>query len=366
MQKFLKFRYAVNILLNINVKRWHFYNNILNYEKEYGNRISRDKLLEIGDSVNLTKNYLNEEVIGCLYANYLVGDSYNCNKFTITDRAIKDFELLHDEGSYQKHQIGIIIIMEKNIFRIFIWLVESLDEEFIMQLLGRGWTKNKSKLRLMKKCRTVTQVLEELKYISNSLSPYDNNKKTFKELITENGRYWNGMDTYTANLYQRREYESKTLIKYKEFYKELIGKVDKCIDWGGSDISYNDLNSLAKQYSYYNNTFINECIYDGMLRYLPNDKMTITGHATSVIKRYYSKVNRLDLVIRNEKQNGYRLMIGNESNYSIDVLALLKLYSDFEEHGWYNYKEIDIERLIYILEQVIKKIQVETQLTFFD
>ncbi len=348
-----KFSASFNILMNINGKRLDLYENMLNYCKNQ-RTITKEQLLNIGERIGMSKNQIEDEIIGCLYANYIVSPYYNSKEYTITSRAEKDFLLMGEEGSYERHQCHMTISFEDNTYRLWMWLVESLGQGFVESLIKRKWTRNKSKLRLMKKCKTLEEIVEEVRFIANMIPPYCGQKYAYRELIMECGRYWRNFDTYTVNLCQRREYFSETMMKYSNFYETILNTVGKCVDWGGKEILYKDVVDIAKSHGIYKENFMKESLEDGMFRFLSEDKLTITGHATTIINSYMKKNNRLDIIVRNNGQMKYTLMVGEKTKDSQAVRDLLNSKMKLDDFGWYIYENQGLEHLLNFINHISK------------
>ena len=212
------------LFLNIHVKRHIFYSLIYDYFSCSKGYIDHQTLLEFGNKAGLTRKQTENEIIGCLYAPYLIKMAFRGTHYFITENAKLKFSDLITEGKYQLSDLGLSIQFEKKLDRLKIHLTDCLSNTFVENLLDRGWTRNKSLYRLMKKTKSFDLTIKEIGTLLNSLQVYDDNYRTFPELITNYGRYWSQLKTYTGNVFFKGHYKSKLIPLYQEFFHELLEK----------------------------------------------------------------------------------------------------------------------------------------------
>jgi hypothetical protein len=345
--------------MNSNLKRYDFYTGIYRYTNENGLNLTYNDLFKIANQAEMSTAHFKDELIGCLYANFLVQTESNNKKYRITNRAIRDFEILSTEGKYQKHQISLSIYFEKN-YKIIMQLVETMKDSFIESLLNRKWTRNKSKMRLTKKCKSISDILYEIDFLTDSIKPYNGNKKTYRDIISQYGRPWSTFRTYTANLSKRGSYQSSTMNKYSNFYKELLAIVKNSVDWGGDPISIDEFLKLVKSNNL-ENDFFKECISDGMIRFVDENNITITGFANTIINSFFENQNSIDMIIRSNGEN-LNFLVGKKTNYQNNIKNFLKKL-DTDKFGWYYKNKIEKKEINIICENLFNEFIGFNQLT---
>lgn len=366
-----EFSVAHNVLCNINTTRYDFYQKIYKHALERGS-VTIQELIEMGKEAGFTHNMTLDEIIGCLYANFLVEEENN--KYMITDRAISDFKIYNQDTKYKYCELPITIDFKDSYIKLLTRPVDTMSIDKVELLQKLGWSRNKSQITLIKKVKNIDELGIELQNIIDPLCDtnhyYD---KSFYELLKACGRQRKYLKDYTANLNHRGNYASFTFEKYMEVYKELIGEVRKPVDWGGEAFDMENIPSIKKKNAI---GFLRESCSDGMVRELTKiekekyqKKYTITGHAYSVITSYLSNFhnNRLSIIIRPQiLQKKYVLLVGINSLYDQKILSYLKTYFLEYEEGWRSCSNLGVKQLVEHIKNICSCFSEYDYRTIFD
>lgn len=348
-------RISYVIFNNIYTNRIRFYRNIYNHIQENGRDfLSENELLQLGNRAGLSTKHTKEELIGCLYAPFLVKYDYSSQKYFVTNNARLKFSDLLTRGRYQKYELGIVLNEDdQKVFRLIIDLTDCLSEELINKLLDRGWTRNKSKFRLMKKTKMFEKIGEELTFLMNNLSIYQPNEVTFEELLREHGRYWRQMNSYTGNFMAKACYESELIPMYTHFFEDLLGKCVQPIDWQGTSISKNDFADLIKRHNISTLTeqFIFECIKDGLIRHCDSEYFTLTSTGYFLMRSYLAEkktARSLNFFLRRVEKDRYLLMVGENTLFNSYKQNYLQMNFEYDSRGWFEVEDDEETILLHL------------------
>lgn len=328
------------LFMNIHGKRYSFYKLIYDYFAAGQDRIDHHTLLELGKMAGLSQRQTADEIIGCLYAPFLMKFSYAETEYHITDNARLKFADLLTEGKYQLTELGLLIRFEEKGDRLQMHLTDCLSSTFIDTLLQRGWSRNKSLYRLMKKAKEVNSTIKEVEFLFDNLPVFSENDTTFLDLINQYGRYWPQLKAYTGNLLFSGHYTSTLIPLHPNLFQELLEKCKQPIDWKGNPITEEAFAQLLLKHSINIDAhiFIKDCIRDGLLRYCSLSELSLTSSGYTLIGTYlkYSKeANYLNIVFRRSTEESYLLMLAENSLYPDLIQSYLNEAMTNNMRGWY-------------------------------
>ena len=229
---------AHNVLWNINTTRYKFYQDIYEYAK-YSRKIKCSKLIDMGKAAGFTHNMCLDEIIGCLYANFLTKHLGEEDVYWITERALCDFRIYKEDAKYKFCELPITIDFKDTYIRLLTQPVDSMAVSTVSKLQQRGWSRNKSRITLIKKIKNLSGLAIELQEVVPLLCKRDKMfDRSLIEVLKECGKKRKYLQDYTGNFNHRGNYASKTFAKYELLYEELLMRVKKPIDWGGTGIRF--------------------------------------------------------------------------------------------------------------------------------
>ncbi|WP_026883020.1 hypothetical protein [Clostridium akagii] len=324
--------YAIgrNVFLNVNTSRYDFYKRILEYSNK-NDVISYVELLRLGYKVPMSTKYIDSEIIGCLYANFLVPEFTNNIKngtFRITERAKRDFSVYHNDAKTKTNEITLTIIFREKDIKAVFFTMDTVSEKNILALKDFGWTHNKSQFTCMRRCKNLDKLRSNIELLVSTFDPdlYEYSE-SFSDVIKKYGHRRKIYKDYAANLSHRGVFACKTFFKYKEIYVQLKRLTRNPVDWGGDIFHKNLVETICKDYdiNIEVDKFLIEAMKDGMIRTVNGTSYSITGHAASIINSIVdlSYKRRIPVIIRkyNEK---YCLLIGYNTSYDKVFISELK------------------------------------------
>ena len=362
---------AHNVLWNINTTRYKFYQSL--YQQALRDRnINLQELLELGKMAGFSHNMSLDEIIGCLYANFLtIGVTES--KYQITDRALLDFKIYKNDIKYKCCELPLTLDFTGSYIRLFTRPVDTLETNKLDFFRMRGWSRNKAQITLIKKIKNMYSLEEELQSVILATCNNDYYEGSFVELLMKYGRQRKYLKDYTANLNHRGTYSSKTFLKYKEYYQAIFSKTKKPIDWGGDAFDFCDIDLLQEKDI---DKFVKESLADGMVRELSEiekikyqKKYTLTGHAYTIISSFLSEFHkkRLSIIVRPlASQGAYELLVGINSLYDEDVLSYLKNHFDVYDQGWVVCSNLDVQQVAGHIKRICECIIQFKENTIFD
>ena len=340
-----------NVFHNINTSRVAFYNDILEFHYRGVNSFDLCELINIGLSVGLTPSLINDEVIGCLYANYLYKDC-DSEKYHVSSRLVTDYSSLHKDAKFKTAEVQITIDFEKNRIKLMIDTVDTLPCFVAEKLKSMGWSLNKTKQLLTKKTVSVETFLEQIDCIINQIiAELEEFDGSFTELISTYGNYRPKYKDFKCNLNHNGSFESHTLLSYPSVYSEIYNITQKPVDWLGRSISIDQVNEILKLHNIDSLSFVSAAQRDGMIREIGEGLYTITGYAYVIFVSYFTPKhkNRLSIVLR--KGKSISLGIGNNSLYDFS-LSRFMMGSQID-NNWYFLNNITCKHCLAVLEDII-------------
>lgn len=341
-----------NVLLNINTTRYKLYQQIIKNTSNKKN-FTEEELISYGLKSGFTRNMSRDEIIGCLYANFLI--KTDDNNYIITERALMDFSRYKSDAKHKLNELPITIDFTKDYIRLLIQPVETMDENTIQAFIKLGWSRNKSKITLIKKVRDYELIGTELnKIIPIGCKRNYNSYTDLTDIITTFGRQRKRLNDYTININYRGVYSSNTLLKYLNTYIELFKYIGNPIDWGGQGFDPFEIPNNKEE-------FLIDGINDGMLRKLTmieaeryKKQYSITGHAHTIISSYLWKYHekRISIVIRPSNDNKYVLLLGENTEYSKIIKDYIEEYFEKYDFGWYIKNSMDIDKLLKVIVEI--------------
>lgn len=349
--------YAVgcNVYLNINTTRYKFYSYILDFAQTRKS-ISYDGILKLGKLSGMSAKLIEDEIIGCLYANFLISTSESYQMYQITPRAIRDFSTYQSETMFKTNELTFTIDFRKKDIKTSFFTTDTISIKEVELLKPFGWTYNKSLSRCMHKCNALNTVSNSIETVlTNFDSQLHEYSGTFDKLIKEYGYYRRNFNDYSVNLNHKGLFKCNTGLEYSKIYEELKKIVKNPIDWGGESFDRNLVQVLCNTYSIDSYKFLSEAINDGMIRKVNNKRFSITGHAATIINSITShdNKNRISIIIR-KLRSKYSFLIGCNTLYENDFIQYL-ITKDFTiEDDWYYTKfTFDKEELMQLIDNVI-------------
>ena len=364
---------AHNVLWNINTTRYKYYQNIYEYAKT-SRKIDRSELIDMGKEAGFTHNMCLDEIIGCLYANFLTKYFGEEDVYWITGRALCDFMIYKEDVKYKFCELPLTIDFKGTYIRLLTQPVDSMSAEIVAQLQQRGWSRNKSRITLIKKVKDLEGLALELRAAVPLVCKADKMfDRSFLEVLEECGRKRKYLQDYTGNFNHRGNYASKTYLKYRLYYETLLMKVGKPIDWGGQAFDFAEIEQLNIQEA---SGFLEDSFQDGMIRELSKKEkekfhkpFTLTGHAYSIITSYLNNYHngRLSIIARPEEKakERYRLVVGNNTLYNDKMVSCLKQMKNFDK-GWFVFDELELHGLVNHVLQLCECFDMFGDKTIFD
>lgn len=328
------------LFMNIHGKRCSFYQLIHDYFKDGQESIDHQTLLELGEMAGLTRKMTEDEIIGCLYAPFLIKFSYDGTQYLLTNNARLKFADLLTEGKYQHAELGLSLYFEERCDRMKIHLTDGLSDTFLTNLRERGWSQNKSLFRLMKKTKHFDATIQEIGALLEMIPVYVENTDTFDDLVNHYGRYWPQLKTYTGNLSFKGHYTSELIPLYPGFFQELMETCRQPIDWKGSAITVSAFAELLVKHDMRKDgkEFIDECIKDGLIRHCSSQELTLTSSGYSLIRTYFrfsAETNYLQVIFRRQNSGSYLLMVAENNLYPEGVKSYLNTMLKYNQRGWF-------------------------------
>ena len=321
---------GLNLFQNVNTKRYMFYNELLKWTTQHGRFLSAEDIHNIGMSLGYSKQYIYNETLGCLYANFLTGSE---KSYIITDRAVRDFSLYESEVIFKTAEIPYTISFRSNDIKLSYFHLAGMSPDIAKGHKTEKWSWNQSLKRVMRHCHNPNELeqtlLASIMIFDSFLSEY---KGQFADFVREFGQKYRTSAVYSTDMNFRGLFQSKTIEKYAPIYMMLKRKYINPVDWGGYSFTYDAIeceSSIKKD-------FLEEALYDGMIRRIDNNKFTLTGHSSiiidAVVNEYHKR--RISIIIR-KKQDHYSLWLGCNSNYSMSFMKFITTLGFKLHDGWY-------------------------------
>lgn len=291
--------------------------------------VNEEQLIKFGNSINKPPRYVKNEIIGCLYANFLTLAGKGL--YYITDRALRDFRLYDDEAKYKTSEATYTIDIRNNDTKISFFTLDTIPTGIIPTHKEQGWSWNKSLRRLMFTTRDTQSLYNTIR---NSIKIFEPNFMAFNDSLESlaklYGRRRKNSDDYSLEFNFRSKFESKTFLEYKKLYLQIEELCKKPVDWGGKAFTLSDLDRFQS------NSFISEAISDGMIRQVDNNTFSLTGHAALIINSelYNYGRTRLSIIVRKFEGN-FIVLIGDNTSYCAEFIEHLSKLGYSQCDGWH-------------------------------
>lgn len=322
---------GLNLYQNINSKRYCLYKGLLEYSTKHGRHFSVENILSIGSLLGYSSKYVYNEIIGCLYANFLIN---NKNFYTLTERAVRDFALYESETMFKTSEIPYTIDFRPKDIKISFYHLAGMPQELAIRHKENNWSWNRSLNRIMHVCKSEEEVinclLSSLSMADPLFKPY---QYGFINFFEQYGHLCNATNSfYTINMNFRGLFKSKTIDLYEPIYVTLKKKFLNPVDWGGQAFSI-DMVSCSTSVK---KDFLMAALEDGMIRRLDESWYTLTGHSAviidGIINEYHK--NRLSVVVRKNLEF-YSLWLGGNKRYPKEFYAYLMSQGFSYFDGWF-------------------------------
>ncbi len=329
------------VFLNINLKRYYFYKLIYDFWKnKQNNVIHKNDLIQLGQRAQLTYPQTLDEIIGLLYAPYIIDKTGEGLNFHLTDNAYLKFSDLLTEGSHQENDLGIMLHIEGRINRLTMHLTDCLSDKFIQKLTAREWSRNKSKYRLMKKHKNFEVILSEIENLLSDLDVSEPNDNTFVTLLKNYGRPWKTM-IYTGNFMFKGNYSSSVIPQYKDIFSAVLDECKQPIDWQGKPINDDSLKYILSelQEEMDLDSFVSNSIEDGILRHIEPKQYSLTSSGYILIRSYLKNLqgaNVFHMFFRRVEDDLFLLKLGINTLFNKELEKYILEKFKYDNRGWYS------------------------------
>lgn len=340
--------------LKINARRMAFYDGILAYSQK-STTISDKALYEIGSKAGLDYGLVDDEVILCRYANFLIPGAQESQYF-ITKNARSDFLIYQKEARFKQNEIPLTIDFSEKYTKITINITDTIPSALISELksvffFGLNYSLNRLSKNFISHAKLLAFLNELTKYLVQQddilssegiIETYGNAKSRYSEKVCQiNHRGW---------------YYSESLIKFKDIYFDLLKIAVRPIDWCGKNFSYSEVDEIAKIHGIDAAEFLKIAMADNMIRSCEDKSgnYTITGQAHTVINALLEQEekSRLLAIMRpSNVSDSFDLWIGDNSLYHKDFYHAFTDSNYEYDSGWYVIKELDQHSLIWQLDR---------------
>ncbi|WDV44966.1 hypothetical protein PV797_15770 [Clostridiaceae bacterium M8S5] len=347
---------GLNNYMKPNEYRFKFYKKIHNHFLKYKNKsITRQQLYKYGREINMTRKWVENEIIGCLYAPFLIELEYNRDVFELTYNGEQRFRNFFDYGNYIKYEMPfkMSIANDKTKFQFF--YTDSLnDEKTLSTFTEEGWSKNVSHKRLMKKTKSKISFLDSIRLIINSLKVYKQNQYNYLDWINQYGKKHLTSDNRTCFLHSRFYLKSELVDGHRNFFKELLEFCEKPVDWNGKTILVKQYKNIMKKNDINIDTkeFIQTCIKDTIIRYCDYETLTLTSTGYFILTTYFNELKNIQIVLRKYEDEKYEVIIGKNDKFLKEIMMYLDEngFSD-DKMGW-KYKKVNRDDLIKVFSNI--------------
>lgn len=327
---------------NCNKKRFLFYKLIYEYfYKDINKIITRDTLIEYGKLSGLSVKQTEDEIIGCLYAPFLLTYSYDSKVYKMSYNGLLRFSEFFTNGNYVEYEIPLTILFSEKDIRFRRIITDTLSEIELKYFMMKGWSRNKSEHRLTKKVKNLFDYKIVIQDVISSLQPIKKMQIDYLYLIDKYGWNYRLGDNRGCNLHSRFMLKSTLIEEYKLFLGELLELTHMPIDWGGRPIKANDFILMFNKYKHLygeNSLIISDCITDGLIRYSDHDSLSLTSTGYTTIKTYLSDFKTIQLYIKKIDTQYYNIEIGVNNTFLREFFSELEQDGFIKNDGWYEKK----------------------------
>lgn len=294
------YKIAFCSLNNTSFNRLIFYKKIYDYfVSNSTDIITREKLINLGLDSELSMKRTLDEIIGLLYAPFLIADSYDSKCYHYSYNGRLRFTEYFNETNFQETEFPLTINYgETSVFKR--WITSVMPEEEIRKLNDSGWTCNKSKKRLMRKVKNSAKYLETIEDILTNLSIAKQTSGDFIELTKRYGNKNKTQSNISCDLHSRFLAKSNVIEKYPKLFSALLDRFKMPVDWGGIPIPVDDFRNiiLEQDGAIIPNELLYDSIQDGMFRYVTKNSITFTSTGYRVIHSFTNQYKTVNLFLR--------------------------------------------------------------------
>lgn len=323
---------------NVNLYRFRLYKEIYKHFAVGNSVISRAEIYEYGRQIGVSKCFVTDEIIGCLYAPFLIEKKFNSELLEFTYNGRLRFDEFFGNEVYFESEIPFTVRFDSELILFRRYLTSNLSQERSDQLLSQKWTRNKSKYRFQKKVKsyvdyenTISQLITESLQYGRFL-----NREGYIPLIREYGTNYKNSSNISCNLHSHFMVYSTMIPRYFNIYKEMLNRYTKPIDWGGLPIPFTDVLEFCSQYkpeiSF--EDFIRDSITDGLFRYISDDVLTFTSTGYFALTSFEGSKPLMQCFIRSRQDGKFTTHIGENTN-TFPTLSQ-ELRSQGVSHKWCN------------------------------
>ena len=342
---------ALNELHNMSTSRIRLYREMRNAFGG-GAPVSQERVLELGRGLGLPDAVTNYEYVACKYAGFIEADE---TAERLSMRALTEFQQYDDDFRYKLSEIPLTVELYPNCLELTLNRVDTIDQCCEEQLLRRKWSRNKTKQRFRRKANS----FEEFRCAAAGLVEIFVDRGAFEgrpETLIETcgSRRFNTKD-WAAWMNFRGCYASETLERYRPVYSAIFDYTHKAVEWGGKELTWQQLTELCAKQGENGETFIAQALADGMLRSLGGDRYAITGNAGTICRccRNDLHLGRLDLVIRKAKTGRLNLYIAGNSLFAPGILTAVDSGAKETQNHWRIHEADSLEQVLARLEAIL-------------
>ena len=311
--------------LNANLHRYMLYKLIYEQYLTGKPHIYREQIFECGKKLGLSRNFVSDEIIGCLYAPFLTEKSYDSQMLSYTYNFEIRFKEFFDKPRFET-EIPVAIHFTDKAVVLRRYLTSNISSERQDNLLATKWTRNKARFRFQKKIRslddfsqTISQTLGEASQLTADVQSSD-----YIYLIKKYGSYYKNSSNITCNLHSHFCIISRMLPLFPLVYPKLLLTYKKPTDWGGVPIPVCDIVDIVKSIhkDIDPTEFIADSISDGLFRFLSDELLTFTSTGYMAITAYIAEQRSLQCFVRSVTDN---------NTFSIQIGVNTKTFSELTE-----------------------------------
>lgn len=342
---------------NCNMNRFLFYSKIHDYfSGDLSKEISLDLLMDFGEKSNLSKKQTKDEIIGCLYAPFLVAFEHNSMKYWLSYNGQLRFNEFFSSINRVETEFPLVLTFQENEVRFRTLITDVLDSK-VEQIRNLGWSRNKARHRLTKKAKNPKQYMDTIIEVLDILENSNDESGDYIDLIRKYGRSYKRSNNIGCNIHSRFLLKSRHIEDNEEFLKEILLRVKKPVDWGGEKIHVDDFfalyNDKSKTGEIIDNV-IKKFVIDGIIRYFDEENLTLTSTGYTAIRSYFSESKTLQVFI-SKKGKLFNIDIGEQKITSGSISNYLSDSLFEKENGWYK-KTLSRDQLVSLFEYLYEYI----------
>lgn len=351
------YKIAFCSLNNTNLKRLVFYKKIHDYFADNSSdSISKEELIDHGLNSDLSVKRTLDEIIGMLYAPFLIADSYETKNYRLSYNGRLRFEEYFSETNFLESEFPLTINYGENIvFKR--WITSLLPEEEIIKFIDSGWTRNKSKKRLMIKVKSKSKHIETIEDILKNLNAGLETSGDFIKLTKRYGTRYKTRNNISCDLHSRFLAKSNVIERNPKLFYVLLDELKMPVDWGGKPIMVNDFRNLVLDHNISSkpNELLYDSIQDGLFRFANENSITFTSTGYRIIHTFTNQYRTVNMFLRKIDKQNINIEIGENTNTYPWFKDYFAKRNFNYKNGWFS-KQCAIEELLNLLSDLYETI----------